>query len=205
MKLTTLTFISLDGVVQGPGGADEDTRNGFERGGWVAPFFDDEGGAHVVETIGRADAFLFGRWTYDLFTDYWGPMSSDHPIAGAFNTKPKYVASNSSSEAAWEGSTHLDGDLAEAVRELKSQGDGELQVHGSCTLVRWLVENQLVDEMTLMVMPVVIGQGQRLFGDPGEDNSFELISSRTTPTGVAIQTFGPAGKPTYGDVEAEGA
>lgn len=200
MKLTTTTFISLDGVVQGPGGADEDTRGGFDRGGWVASYFDDEGGAYVVETINRADAFLFGRWTYDMFADYWGVKlkDSDNPIAQAFNAKPKYLASTTTTDPAWEGTTLLTGDTADAIRELKAQDGVELQVHGSCSFVSWLIENELVDEVNMLTMPVVVGQGKRLFPDGGLDVTFEVVDSKVTPAGVSIITYKPAGRPEYG-------
>lgn len=200
MKLTTTTFISLDGVVQGPGGADEDRRDGFDRGGWVATYFDDEGGAYVLDTINRAEAFLFGRWTYDLFADYWGVKlkDSDNPIAAAFNSKPKYLASTTTTEPTWEGTTLLQGDTVAAIEELKSQSGGELQVHGSCQFVSWLIENELVDEVNLLTMPVVVGQGKRLFPEGGLDMSFEVAESRVTPAGVSIVTYKPAGRPIYG-------
>ena len=202
MKLTTITHVSLDGVMQGLGGQDEDRSGGFERGGWAIPLFDDEAEASLVAAIGRADAFLFGRKTYDIFagswgTGSWGANQGNNPISVAFNTKPKYVASRTLTEPEWEGTTVLSGDVAAAVTELKANPGGELQVHGSGALVRGLIENDLVDEINLFIYPVVVGQGTRLFPDTGPDRAFELMESQTTPGGVITQVYRPAGRPEY--------
>ena len=150
MKLTTITHVSVDGVMQGLGGPDEDRRGGFERGGWALPLFDDEAGTFLNHVYQRADAFLFGRRTYEIFAGYWGVMAdSDHPIAAALNTRPKYVASTTLADPQWADTTVLSGDVAAAIAELKAKPGGELQVHGSGDLIRWLVDNQLVDEITL--------------------------------------------------------
>ena len=164
MKLTTMTQVTVDGVMQGNGGAsDEDRRNGFERGGWAMGAGDNETLALINQTYQRADAFLFGRRTYELFAGYWGVREDlENPIVGALNTRPKYVASNTLTDAQWADTTVLSGDLAAAIGELKAERAGELQVHGSGTLIRWLLENDLVDEMTLLIVPVVLGQGTRL-------------------------------------------
>jgi dihydrofolate reductase len=155
MKLTTITMVTVDGVMQGLGGADEDRRGGFERGGWVAPLFDDEAGTFLNQVYQRADAFLFGRRTYEIFAGSWGvmPDPGSNPIAAALNTRPKYVASTTLTEPRWADTTVLSGDVAAAVGELKAKPAGELQVHGSGNLVRWLLDNQLVDEITLLVCP----------------------------------------------------
>src|SRR6266404_680211 len=172
MKLTTITMVTVDGVMQGLGGADEDRRGGFERGGWVGPLFDDETTASLNQIFQRADAFLFGRRTYEIFARSWGSVEwragvgidlGSHPIAAALNSQPKYVASTTLTEPRWADTTVLSGDVAAAIGELKAKPAGELQVHGSGCLVRWLLENQLVDEITLLTYPVVIGQGTRLF------------------------------------------
>src|SRR5262245_15785152 len=169
MKLTTMTQVTVDGVMQGNGGAsDEDRRSGFERGGWAMGVFDDATFAFISETYLSADAFLFGRRTYDLFAGYWGVRQDlEHPIVRALNTRPKYVASTTLTEARWADTTVLSGDLGAAIRELKARPGGELQVHGSGALIRWLLENDLVDEMTLLIVPVVVGQGTRLFPHDG--------------------------------------
>ena len=209
MKLTTMTQVTVDGVMQGNGGAsDEDRRNGFERGGWALGAGDDETMTSINQTYQRADAFLFGRRTYELFAGYWGAeerarAAAEHPgnnpIAAALNTKPKYLASTTLSDPQWADTTLLSGDLAAAIRELKAGPEGELQVHGSGSLVRWLFDNQLVDEITLLTYPVVVGQGTRLFPDAGPDIALDLINSRVDSKGVTIQVFRPNGRPRYPD------
>jgi dihydrofolate reductase len=200
MKLTTLTMVTVDGVMQGLGGADEDRRGGFERGGWVTPYADNESMAFLNEIYGRADAFLFGRRTYEIFAASWGTWDDpgDSPIWTALNTKPKYVASTTLTEPGWADTTVLSGDLAAAVGELKAGPEGELQVHGSGALIRWLLDNQLVDEIILLTVPVVVGQGTRLFPDSGPDIALELVGSQAvTPSGVTIQVYRPTGRPQY--------
>jgi dihydrofolate reductase len=197
MKLTTITHVSVDGVMQGLGGPDEDRRGGFERGGWALPLFDDEGAAFVYEIFQRADAFLFGRRTYEIFAGYWGVMEAPHPIAAALNTRPKYVASTTLTDPQWTDTTVLSGYVAAAVGELKAKPAGELQVHGSGALVRWLFDNDLIDEITLLTYPVVIGQGTRLFPATGPDTALDLVDLRATPKGVTIQVYRPTGRPQY--------
>jgi dihydrofolate reductase len=198
MKLTTITNVSVDGVMQGLGGADEDRRGGFERGGWALPLFDNEAATFVNQVYQRADAFLFGRRTYEIFAGYWGVMAdSGNPIAAALNTRPKYVASTTLTDPQWADTTVLSADVAAAIGELKAKPAGELQVHGSGNLVRWLFDNQLVDEITLLTYPVIIGQGTRLFPDTGPDTALELVDSRSTPKGVTIQVYRPTGRPEY--------
>jgi dihydrofolate reductase len=198
MKLTTITNVSVDGVMQGLGGAGEDRRGGFERGGWALPLFDNEAEAFLGEVYQRADAFLFGRRTYEIFAGYWGVMEdSDSPIATALNTRPKYVASSTLTDPQWEDTTVLSGDVTAAIGELKAEAGGELQVHGSGALVRWLFDHHLVDEITLLTYPVVVGQGTRLFPDTGPDTALDLVDSRSTPGGVTIQVYRPAGRPQY--------
>ena len=198
MKLTTITHVTLDGVMQGLGAADEDRRGGFERGGWAIPLFDNEAGAFLDEVFRRADAFLFGRKTYEIFagswgTGSWGANQGNNPISVALNTKLKYVASSTLSEPEWDDTTVLSGDLASAVAELKGKPGGELQVHGSGALIRWLMGNDLVDEIGLFTYPVVVGQGTRLFPDAGPDRALELIESESTPGGIIVQSTGPPG------------
>src|SRR3954471_9885164 len=168
-----MTQVTVDGVMQGNGAAsEEDRRSGFERGGWAMGVFDDETLTLINETYQGADAFLFGRRTYELFAGYWGAperarAAQEDPdsdqITAALNSKPKYVASTTLSDPRWADTTVLSGDLAAAIGELKAKPGGELQVHGSGALVRWLLENDLVDEITLLTVPVVLGQGTRLF------------------------------------------
>ncbi|MEU7878842.1 dihydrofolate reductase family protein [Microbispora bryophytorum] len=203
MKLTTITQVTVDGVVQGNGGAsDEDRRNGFHRGGWALGKGDDETHTFINQTYQRADAFLLGRRTYELFAGSWGTMTvQDAPgwegVVEALNTRPKYVASTTLADPAWSSTTVLSGDLATAITDLKATPGGELQVHGSGTLTRWLLANDLVDEMTLIVVPVVVGQGARLFPDAGPDLALDLVESRVDSNGVTIQVYRPAGRPRY--------
>ena len=200
MKLTTMTQITVDGVVQGNGGAsEEDRRNGFERGGWARGAGDNETRTLITRTYQRADAFLFGRRTYELFAGSWGAIEEmrAHPIGVALNETPKYVASATLTGPRWADTTVLSGDLAAAIGELKAKPAGELQVHGSGTLVRWLLENDLVDEITLLIVPVVLGQGTRLFPDTGPDVALDLVESRADSKGVTIQVYRPAGRPQY--------
>ena len=199
MKLTTVTHISVDGVMQGLGGAQEDRRGGFERGGWAPPLFVDEASTYLNGVFQRADAFLLGRRTYEIFAGSWGvwPDPGDSPIWTALNTKPKYVASTTLTEPRWANTTVLSGTTAAAVGGLKAKPAGELQVHGSGNLIRWLIDNQLVDEITLLTYPVIIGQGTRLFPDTGRDSALELVESRVTSSGVTIQVYRPTGRPQY--------
>ncbi|MFI6662212.1 dihydrofolate reductase family protein [Streptomyces sp. NPDC050523] len=203
MKLTTMTQVTVDGVMQGNGGAsDEDRRNGFERGGWARGKGDDETKAFINETYHRADAFLLGRRTYELFADSWGTLTERdvpgwEPVMRALNTRPKYVASATLTDPAWSGTSVLSDHLAAAVADLKAEPGGELQVHGSGTLTRWLLANDLVDEMTLLTVPVVVGQGARLFPDAGPDLALDLVESRVDSRGVTIQVYRPTGRPRY--------
>ena len=199
MKLTTMTQVTLDGVMQGNGAASDDRSNGFERGGWARGAGDDETRAFITQAYQRAEAFLFGRRTYELFAGSWGapgPMRA-HPIGVALNQAPKHVASTTLTAPRWGGTTVLRGDLAAAISELKATPGGELQVHGSGALTRWLLAGGLVDEMTLIVVPVVVGQGARLFPQDGPDLAFDLVESRADSNGVMIQAFRPAGRPRY--------
>jgi dihydrofolate reductase len=205
MKLMTMTQVTVDGVMQGNGGAtDEDRKEGFERGGWAMGVFDNETFTFITQTYQRADAFLFGRRTYEVFAPYWGAMDpGSHPIADALNTKPKYLASTTITDPQWANTTVLSGDLAAAIGELKAKPGGELQVHGSGALIRWLLENDLVDEINLLIVPVVLGQGTRLFPDTGPDIALDLVDSRADSKGVTIQVYRPAGRPQYAPATAD--
>ena len=199
MKLTTVTHVSVDGVMQGLGGPDEDRRGGFERGGWAPPLFVNEAYEFLNGVFERADAFLLGRRTYEIFGGSWGTWADpgDSPIWTALNTKPKYVASTSLRDAQWADTTVLSGDVAAAIGKLKAQSAGELQVHGSGKLVRWLFDKHLVDEITLLTYPLVVGQGTRLFPDTGPDTALDLVDSRATSSGITIQVYRPGGRPQY--------
>jgi dihydrofolate reductase len=202
MKLTVNMNVSVDGVMQGLGGQEEDRRGGFERGGWAMPHFDSETAAFTGEVYQRADAFLFGRRTYEVFagswgTGSWGADQGDNPISVALNTRPKYVVSTTLTDPPWAHTTVLSGEGAAAVSELKARPGGELQVVGSLTLVRLLLDNDLVDELTLFTYPVVVGQGTRLFPDSGQDLALELVESRATASGVTMQVYRTTGRPQY--------
>lgn len=201
-----MTQVTVDGVMQGNGGVtDDDRRNGFDRGGWAMGAGDDETEALIADTYRRADAFLFGRRTYELFAGFWGAeerahtTAADpyHDIARALNTKPKYLATTTLSEPRWAHTTLLADDLEEAVGELKASEAGELQVHGSGALVRWLLDHDLVDELTLLIVPVILGQGARLFAAAGTDVALDLVDARTDSKGVAIHVYRPNGRPQY--------
>ena len=199
MMLTTTTNVSLDGVMQGLGGPDEDRRGGFDRGGWAPPLVDTETGDYLDQVYGGAAAFLFGRRTYEIFAGSWGALvdMAKMPIGVALNSRPKYVVSTSLTDPQWAGTSVLTGDVAAAVRDLKSQHDGDLLVPGSGVLVRWLLANDLVDQIDLLIYPVVLGQGTRLFPDSGSDMALDLVTSRTTSGGITIQTYRPVGRPEY--------
>ena len=208
MKLTTVTNVSVDGVMQGLGAPHEDRRGGFERGGWAPPLFDNEAATFLNQVYQRADAFLFGRRTYEIFagswgTGSWGVNQGNNPISVALNTRPKYVASTTLTDPQWADTTVLSGDVAAAIGELKAKPAGELQAHGSGSLVRWLFDNELVDEITLLTYPLVVGQGTRLFPDTGPDTALDLVDSRATAGGVTIQVYRPAGRPQYATSTAD--
>ncbi len=191
MKLTTTTQVSVDGVMQGPGapvpGIVE--RGEFDRSGWA--HFDNEAGTVMDEIFQRADAFLFGGLTYEIFAGSWGTWADpgDSPIWTALHTKPKYVVSTTLTDPKWANTTVISGDVAAAIRELKARPGRELQVQGSGALLRWLLENDLIDEMTLFTFPVVVGQGTRLFPDTGPTRALELLGSQSTPKGITIQVY----------------
>jgi len=202
MQLTVTIFLSVDGVYQGPGGPDEDRRDGFDRGGWLVPHFDEATGQFMDGVFREVDAFLLGRRTYEIFAASW-PNATDpnDRVAKSLNTLPKYVASTTLEDPQWANSTVLKGDLASAVRELKERDGRELQVHGSGKLVQFLLANDLVDRLNLLVFPVIVGAGRRLFPDSGIATGLTLEESRTTPSGVAISVYRPSGRPEFGTVE----
>ena len=167
--------------------------------------FDNESLAFITQTYERADAFLFGRRTYEIFAGSWGTWADpgDSPIWTALNTRPKYVASTTLTGPQWANTSVLSGDVAAAIGELKAKPAGELQVHGSGSLVRWLLDNQLVDEITLLTYPLVVGQGTRLFPDNGPDTALDLVDSRATAKGITIQVYRPTGRPQYAPATAD--
>jgi dihydrofolate reductase len=198
MRLVLQEFLSLDGVAQGPGAPDEDPTGGFTRGGWFVPFVDEAFLAMAAAWTGRADAFLFGRRTYEAFGRDWpdAPDPSD-PVAAALNGLPKYVASHTLTEATWEPATILSGDVAGQVAELKGQPGGELQIHGSARLGHAMLAAGLVDELRLAVAPVIVGTGRRLFPDGAPATGLRLVRAEPTPAGLAVLTYEVAGPPTF--------
>ncbi|RJQ36330.1 dihydrofolate reductase [Candidatus Parcubacteria bacterium] len=190
-KLIVLTFISLDGVMQAPGGPQEDTSGGFKYGGWTVPYFDEFLGNVMDEQMGHPFALLLGRKTYDIFASYW----PHHPEEGsALNKAAKYVASHSPLTPEWENSVLLAGDVVEAVKQLKA-GDGpELQVHGSSEFIQTLLQHDLVDEFWLKIFPVTLGPGKRLFGEGTIPAAFTLKDSKTSPKGVIVANYERAGE-----------
>lgn len=199
MKLTLHAFQTLDGVMQAPGGVDEDPDGGFAHGGWQFPYRDEAGGAAVVGWFGHASAFLLGRKTYDIFSGYWPQVTDpDNPIAGPLNALPKYVASRTLRSADWQGTSVLGADLVAEVAALKEQPGDELQVHGSGELAQTLIEHDLVDEYRLLFFPVHLGSGKKLFRDGGRAAALRLIDSTTTSTGVLIARYAPDGPVRHG-------
>jgi dihydrofolate reductase len=193
-KVIVNEFMSLDGVVQAPGGADEDTAGGFRHGGWHMQYMDDVAQQRALAGIVEAGGFLLGRGTYEIFAAYWPNASEEEQVlAEPLNSKPKWVASRTlGGELAWQNSTLLEGDASDAVAALK-RGDGaDIHVIGSPQLVRTLLDGGLVDELRLMIDPVVLGGGKRFFEDDGELRSLRLVDSETTSTGVILATYAPA-------------
>jgi dihydrofolate reductase len=200
LKLNATIFATLDGVYQGPGGPDEDRRGGFERGGWQAFHSDDELGDFITTTYEGADAMLLGRVTWGIWETYW-PHHDDHPIGHIINVVPKYVPSTTLTESKWQNTHFLTGDVEAEVRELKAKPGRDLLLQGSGGLLRWLLERDLVDELNLVVYPVVVGDGLRLFPERGPTHTMELVEARPTPSGITIQTLRPAGRARFGRVE----
>jgi dihydrofolate reductase len=203
MKLTLQTFLSLDGVMQAPGGPDEDTDSGFPYGGWSFPYGDEESGEAIVGWFAGAEAFLLGRRTYEIFAGHWPRVTDpDDPIASKLNALPKYVASTTLTSVDWNNSTLL-GDAINDVRKLKEQPGGELQVHGSGALAHTLIDEGLIDEYRLFTIPVHLGTGKKLFRDGGRAAALKLTSSTTTSTGVVISTYIPDGEVRVGSYALE--
>lgn len=201
MQLTVTSFVSLDGVMQGPGGREEDPSGGFDLGGWVVPFVDEDMGALINDWFSAADAFLLGRRTYEIFAGFWpGVTDAADPVATALNSLPKYVPSTTLTALDWNNSELIAGDVPAAVAELKRQPGRELQVHGSAGLLQTLIRHDLVDEFRLLTYPVVLGKGKRLFGDGAVPRGLRLVGTTTTGSGVTAATYRSAGALQQGEI-----
>jgi dihydrofolate reductase len=193
-KLIVTTFMTLDGVMQAPGGPDEDRDGGFEHGGWSVGYWDEMMG-HVTEEIHlEPDAVLFGRKSYEILAGYWPNVGDDDRLAAKLNSVHKYVASRSLEKLEWQNSTLLEGDVAEAVARLKNEDGGPLLVIGSSDLIQTLLRHDLVDTFKVWTFPVVVGEGKRLFGDGAIPAGLELTDIKTSTTGVTIATYERAGE-----------
>jgi dihydrofolate reductase len=191
-KIITITHVTLDGVMQSPGGPEEDPTNGFTHGGWAMPFFDDDAGQAIGEIVAGEFDMLLGRRTYDIFASYW-PNHGDNPIGKAFNKATKYVVTHSLDQLAWKESQRIGGDVVDELRRLKASDGPELHVWGSSELLQTLIAAELVDEYHLWVFPLVLGEGKRLFEHGVPPRSLSLITTRSTPSGVLLNTYRPAG------------
>jgi dihydrofolate reductase len=205
MKLTLTMFLTLDGVHQAPGAPDEDTDGGFTRGGWSVPYGDDDFGRFVTEVFDRADAFLLGRRTYEIFASYWPRMTDPaDPVASRLNDLPKYVVTGTLKSADWAGTRLVRGPLVDAVAALKAQEGRELQIHGSGALAGSLLEHDLVDTLRLLWFPVTVGTGKRLFTTATLPSAYRPTDTRVTASGVVITTYDRQGPPVYGSYPAPG-
>jgi dihydrofolate reductase len=199
-KLIVQTFLTLDGVMQAPGGPQEDDEGGFTQGGWSVNYWDDQMGEVIGEAISRPFAMVLGRKTYDIMAAYW-PTAPEDTGAKVFNDATKYVASRSPRKLEWSNSVLIEGDAADGLATLKKEDGPELQVHGSANLIQTLLRNNLVDEYRLWVFPVVIGSGKRLFADGAIPSGLKLVDSKVSTTGVVMGTYEPAGEIPIGSFE----
>jgi dihydrofolate reductase len=191
-KIIAITQVTLDGVMQSPGGPEEDPRNGFTHGGWAMPFVDDALNQAIGETIAGEFDMLLGRRTYEIFAAYW-PNQGDNPIAKAFNKATKYVVTRSLDQLDWENSQHIGGDVVDEVRRLKASDGPALHMWGSSALLQTLIAAELVDEYRIWVFPLVLGEGKRLFENGVPPRGLSLVATRSTPRGVLLNTYRPAG------------
>lgn len=201
-RLITNTFLTLDGVMQAPGGPDEDVDGGFDLGGWSVNFWDDHMGDTMGETMGVPFDLVLGRRTYDIFAAHW-PRATDEDGAKPLNVATKYVASRQRPALEWQNSVLLHDDVPTAVAALKDTDGPELQVHGSANLLQTLIRHDLIDEYRLWIFPVLVGAGKRLFADGVVPASLELVTSSVSTTGVVIGTYRPAGAVTIGSFALE--
>ncbi len=201
-KLVVGTFVTLDGVMQAPGGPDEDREGGFTHGGWLVPYFDDKFLQIVTQWTKQAGGFLLGRKTYEMFAASW-PKSTDaaDENATALNTRPKFVASRTLDKVTWNNSHLIKGDMVEEVAKLKAQEGGEIQVHGSSDLVQTLLKHNLIDTLRIWQFPVVVGTGKRLFGEGTIPSSLRLVDTQQTAPGAVLHVYERVGGLKYGEVE----
>jgi dihydrofolate reductase len=201
-KLVLNTFLTLDGVMQAPGGPEEDPSGGFEHGGWSVNYWDDVMFQRIGEAMSGPFDLLLGRKTYEIFAAHW-PHITDDPVADQLNSATKYVASRTLDKLEWQNSTLIDGEVGEQVARLKEQAGPEIQVHGSANLIQTLLQHELVDEYRLWIFPLVLATGKRLFADGAIPAGLKLVDSTTSTTGVVITTYEQAGKPEYGSFALE--
>src|SRR6266498_197311 len=201
-KLRVNTFLTLDGVMQAPGGPEEDTSGGFEHGGWSVNYWDDRMGQIMGEFMGKPFDLLLGRKTYEIFAAHWPRVKND-PAADTLNNAKKYVASRTLNTVEWQNSTLLKGDVGEEVERLKEQAGPEIQVHGSGNLIQTLMKHDLIDEFQLMVFPVLLGSGKRLFAGGTIPAGLKVVESQTASSGVIIARYERAGDVKYGSFALE--
>lgn len=202
--LTIATFQTLDGIMQAPGGPDEDRDGGFEHGGWSFPYFSDDMGGVIDDAFGRADCFLLGRRTYEIFAASWPTYpDKDDPVASRLNTLPKYVVSTTMDTADWQPTTIIRDDIPTEVAKLKDRYDGEIQVHGSAGLAQTLHAHGLIDEYRVFIEPVVLGTGKRLFEPGAAPTSLRLVDAQPMRKGSLLAVYQPVGTPTYGEFQME--
>jgi len=202
--VTIATFMTLDGVMQAPGGPDEDREGGFEHGGWGFPYFGADKGDVISGFFEHADCFLLGRGTYEIFAASWPSFpDKDDPVASRLNTLPKHVVSTTLTNPEWQPTTVISGDLVTEVAKLKDRYAGEIQVHGSANLAQTLHAHGLIDEYRLFIEPVVLGTGKRLFEPGAAPTALQLVESKPLDTGSVLAVYRPAGTPTYGEFQME--
>ena len=185
-----MAFISLDGVMQAPGGPEEDTSGDFKFGGWTVPFFDETVGKIMSKQMSKHTDLLLGRKTFEIFAAYWPDHEADWP---GINKVTKYVASNTLSKHEWSNSVFISGDIVEQIKNLKQQDGSDLQVHGSSNLIQTLLKHDLVDEFWLKIFPITLGNGKRLFGEGTNPANFKLLESEVTPRGILVATYAREG------------
>jgi dihydrofolate reductase len=203
MRLVVGTFVTLDGVMQAPGGPEEDRSGGFDHGGWLVPHFDDMMGQLMDDWIRRADGVLLGRKTYEIFAAHWPYVTGNDPIAEKLNSVRKHVVSRTLDRVAWNNSTLVKGEVVAAIRRLKGEPGSELQVHGSGDLIQTLLEHHLIDEFRLWIFPVLLGTGKRLFANGTVPARLKLVETQTSSTGVVLQVHQSAGSLDYGSFALE--